>query len=370
MDQFRCLFGSSRQPCTNTDDEIHVYPDSSHGAYDKRCADVGTHMHQSSYHCHFPSTFLEYQVVVLCKNQFYYFPALWPETGHVAVDEADILDILRAIQKHASQLPEEETSRNAIGVFSSLPRSEWATARAEMIAANADNANALHIIDSALFLLVLDDYTPLDIDDAAANMLHGTNRLGDDGQQIGSCLNRWYDKLQLIVCKDATCGVNFEHSTLDGHTALRFVSDIFAETVISFAESIVDLIHGRGRIQHIVEATIQRASVCKSDTLDVLPRKLVFDLSESVLERIYFAETNLCDEVVANDSCVLEFTDYGKLTIVSNNMSPDSFVQMSIILAYYKLYGRIVCAYEPVLTKVRLFTGVELVLLFYSTPNF
>ena len=32
-------------------------------------------------------------------------------------------------------------------------------------------------------------------------------------------------------------------------------------------------------------------------------------------------------------------------------MSPDSFVQMSILLAYYKLYGEFVCAYEPVLTK-------------------
>jgi carnitine O-acetyltransferase len=31
--------------------------------------------------------------------------------------------------------------------------------------------------------------------------------------------------------------------------------------------------------------------------------------------------------------------------------SPDSFVQMSMLLAYYRLYGKIVCAYEPVLTK-------------------
>ena len=32
-------------------------------------------------------------------------------------------------------------------------------------------------------------------------------------------------------------------------------------------------------------------------------------------------------------------------------MSPDSFVQMSIMLAYYKLYGEFVCSYEPVLMK-------------------
>jgi len=34
-----------------------------------------------------------------------------------------------------------------------------------------------------------------------------------------------------------------------------------------------------------------------------------------------------------------------------NVKSPDSVVQMSILLAYYRLYGKVVCAYEPVLTK-------------------
>lgn len=28
-------------------------------------------------------------VVVMCRNQLYYFSALWPDTGVVAVDEAD-----------------------------------------------------------------------------------------------------------------------------------------------------------------------------------------------------------------------------------------------------------------------------------------
>jgi len=47
----------------------------------------------------------------------------------------------------------------------------------------------------------------------------------------------------------------------------------------------------------------------------------------------------------------LEFTNFGKNLIVGNKLSPDSVVQMSIILAYYRLYGEIVSSYEPVLTK-------------------
>jgi Choline/Carnitine o-acyltransferase len=61
------------------------------------------------------------------KNQFYYFPVLWPDNGDVAVDESDILDILRAIVSHADMhISREEASKTALGGLTSLPRSEWA----------------------------------------------------------------------------------------------------------------------------------------------------------------------------------------------------------------------------------------------------
>lgn len=282
---------------------------------------------------------------------------LWPDSYAVAVDEGDLVEILRAIERNAMEIEPSQASKEALGVFTSLPRSEWAKVREEMTKDSEANLKALKVIDSALFVLVLDNFVPENVHEMAANMLHGTNKLAEgDTAQVGTCLNRWYDKLQIIVCKDGTAGINFEHSSIDGHTALRFVSDIFAETVIAFAESIVDLIHGRGRIQHVVEAAIERAATTSHEPnrplLDVFPKKLVFELSESVKERIYFAETALCDELGASDTWVLEFNDYGKLLIVANKMSPDSFVQMSILLAYYKLYGKIVCAYEPVMTKM------------------
>lgn len=281
---------------------------------------------------------------------------LWPVSGHVAVDEGDIHEILQAIKKHAMITDPTEACKEALGVFTGLPRSEWAKAREDIASSSEANRMALNVIDSALFVLVLDNYEPKTVHEAAANMLHGTNQLAaHETAQIGTSVNRWYDKLQIIVCKDGSCGINFEHSTIDGHTALRFVSDVFAETVISFAESIVDVIHGRGRIQHVVNAEVERAVEVAKDVgrtvLDVYPKKLVFDFSDSIKEQIYFAETALCDEIDASDTYVLEFKDYGKQFLVSNKLSPDSFTQMSILLAYYKLYGKVVCMYEPVLTK-------------------
>ena len=81
-----------------------------------------------------------------------------------------------------------------------------------------------------------------------------------------------FDKLQLIVCQNGTASVNFEHTAVDGgsslmlvprlytphipsaphpptpgpgHTVLRLVSDVFADTIIRFAQSITSTIHGK-----------------------------------------------------------------------------------------------------------------------------
>eukprot|EP01082_Thalassiosira_pseudonana_P009785 g8710.t1 g8710 contig33:39417-42177(-) len=300
MDQFRALFGACRVPETENKDTVAVNPDSTH-------------------------------VVVLDNNQMYFFQALWPD-GTVAVNEEDILQILLAIRADASKVAPEVSSRNALGT-------------------------ALDIVDGALFILVIDDMTPKDIHEAAANMLHGTYNLRSEDNlnnlvdyQAGTCTNRWYDKLQVIVCKDGRAGINFEHSAIDGHTALRFVSDIFADNVVSFAQSITQTVYSdRHMFPPLIQAHLRRASLEHPQL--VAPRKLTFELPQCVLDKIYYAETSLSDQIVASDTFVLEFTGYGKNFIVRNKMSPDSYVQLSMQLAYYRLYGKIVSQYEPVLTK-------------------
>lgn len=123
-------------------------------------------------HSLFCPFFFYTSVAVLCKNQFYYFQALWPDSFELAVDEHDILEILTSIRKHADTLDPVEASKEALGVLTSLPRTQWAVTRNELCETEV-NATALHMIDSALFFLVLDDYEEKDINDAASNMLHG-----------------------------------------------------------------------------------------------------------------------------------------------------------------------------------------------------
>jgi len=371
MDQFRALFGASRVPQLKSSDTIAVYNESNH-------------------------------VAVMCCNQLYYFQALWPN-GDVAVDEGDLVDILEAIWANAhgtetapakasasaniataTAAPSTKTAQgtgtgtptcrdhytesvSALGVLTSLDRTQWAQAREEIIRhAPTTNTESFAIVDSALFVLVLDDCSPRTKHEAAANMLHGSYELAEHHPedsaynaieyQVGSCTNRWYDKLQIIVTSDGGAGINFEHSAIDGHTALRFVSDIYADTVIAFAQSITKLVHAhQGLVPSVITANVRRAAVTLDQkgrpTLDVFPKKICFELSESIQRKIYFAETALGDQILASDTHILEFKDYGKRFITFNKLSPDSYVQMSMMLAYYRLYGKIVCAYEPVMTK-------------------
>lgn len=143
--------------------------------------------------------------------------------------------------------------------------------------------------------------------------------------KAGTCCNRWYDKLQVIVCKDGRAGINFEHSAIDGHTALRFVSDIFADNIVSFAQSITKTIYSdKNLFPPLIQAEIKRAIGENSHV--VMPRKLNFDLPQIVLDKIYYAETLLSDQIVASDTFVLEFDGYGKTLIVRNKMRCDLFL--------------------------------------------
>ena len=53
---------------------------------------------------------------------------------------------------------------------------------------------------------------------------------------------------------------------IDGHTALRFVSDIYADTVIAFAQSITKLVQAHdGFVPNVINARVRRAALALDD---------------------------------------------------------------------------------------------------------
>ncbi|KAG6883963.1 hypothetical protein C0993_002463 [Termitomyces sp. T159_Od127] len=147
-------------------------------------------------------------------------------------DWSEVLD-----DENLPVLTEQEVLRNLQAIVTDadqVNRSEIARG----LACDRHNASCLEIVDDAMFVVCLDDATPVNLADMCSNHLCGTYAL-ETGEQVGTCINRWYDKLQIIICADGSAGINFEHTGVDGHCSTdgNFAADIYTEGLMLLARS-------------------------------------------------------------------------------------------------------------------------------------
>ncbi|KAF6005902.1 hypothetical protein HII12_005478 [Brettanomyces bruxellensis] len=175
-------------------------------------------------------------IVVLSRSQFYWFDVL-TDDDELLMNEEDIRRNFKHIVQDSDKTSISDLAKSSFGILTTENRRVWAKLRLKM-KQNKTNNNILKIIDDALFIIVLDNIaTGDDLTRMAKNFLCGESKL-ENGVQVGTCTNRWYDKLQIILTKDAKCGINFEHTGVDGHTVLRFASDIYTDSILRFAKKI------------------------------------------------------------------------------------------------------------------------------------
>ena len=305
--------------------------------------------------CHIAQDSGSKHLVVICRGQFYWFDAL-DDNSDLIMTEKDMALNLQVIIDDAEETPIQEAARGALGVLSTENRKIWAGLRDVLTREeDSNNAECLNIVDSSLFILCLDSTEPKTEAELCGNMLCGTSEVVK-GVQIGTCTNRWYDKMQIIVCNNGSAGINFEHTGVDGHTVLRFVSDIYTDTILRFAKSINGQAHTLW--------TTDSPDPAKRDPdsfgdVSTTPHKLEWDMLPELSTALRFAETRLADLIQQNEFQTLDFRGYGKNFITSMGFSPDAFVQMAFQAAYYGLYGRIENTYEPAMTKVFLHGRTE-----------
>ncbi len=296
-------------------------------------------------------------VVVMCRGQFYWFDVL-DMNNDLIMTEKDLALNLQVIVDDAEQTPIQDAGKGALGVLSTENRKIWSGLRDVLTREEgSNNAECLNTVDSALFVVCLDYSEPIDISQLCGNMLCGTNEIAK-GVQVGTCTNRWYDKLQIIVCKNGSAGINFEHTGVDGHTVLRFASDVYTDTILRFAKSI----NGQAPTLWATNSPdpVKRDPESFGD-VSTTPHKLEWDMLPELQIALRFAETRLADLINQNEFQILEFRGYGKNFITSMGVSPDAFVQMAFQAAYYGLYGRVENIYEPAMTKIFLHGRTEAV---------
>jgi carnitine O-acetyltransferase len=126
MSQFQRMFGSTRR-ALNGHDMIMTASDSRH-------------------------------ILVIAKGQHYFFE-VFNEDGSLAVDEKIVMtNLMQILQDSSKQSPHERSSK-ALGILTAEDRPVWANLRT-VLEGEEQNKQNLEVIDSALFCLCLDDYSP------------------------------------------------------------------------------------------------------------------------------------------------------------------------------------------------------------------
>ncbi|XP_062295321.1 uncharacterized protein LOC134000030 [Scomber scombrus] len=185
------VFAASRIPGRNQD-EIKVYPESLHA-------------------------------IITCAAGVFPVDILWrPSTGG-PVSARPFTDIYNQLAKVVDQpSAEKQNDPCAICSLSALERKTWAAIREEILGQGGAEAASLGLMESAVLALCLEDHNA---SSELADILKAV-RLGGGGGD-SPCL-RYYDKVvNLVVFKDSTAGMVFEHSAVDGMVAALLTERVY-----------------------------------------------------------------------------------------------------------------------------------------------
>ena len=153
-------------------------------------------------------------IVVLHRSQFFRFDVC-DELGVLLIDHAGLVTNFNNIVRFAREVDDDEVTKTAVAALTGDTRKTWTAMRKHLVDLDDANAKGIAAIDSALFVVVLDDTELETSKENFANMLHGTLPTDD---HPGTYTQRWYDKMNLIVTENGYTAVNWEHSMIDGHT--------------------------------------------------------------------------------------------------------------------------------------------------------
>lgn len=246
--------------------------------------------------------------IAVRKNQFFKIP------HHINGQQLNTTEL-----EHQFRRVYEKAEKGApIGVFTSENRDTWAEMRQRLLDAHPANAAALEAIEASSFVVCLDDAMPVTLEERAHQYWHG------DGQ------NRWFDKpLQFIVNDNGTSGFMGEHSMMDG-TPTHRINDY---------------------TQHMIfneKLDFSNPSI-RSDLSEPLPLK--WHITSRVQDDLLSATAHFEKEIGQHELRVQAYQGYGKGLIKKFKCSPDAYVQMTIQLAYHKMYGRNRPTYESAATR-------------------
>lgn len=231
---------------------------------------------------------------------------------------------MELILKHT----ENNSSISNPAVFTTLTRPEWCKER-EKLMMIAQNRDSLQQIEKALFHVVLEHTSPQTLSEECSSNL------------CGSGYNRWFDKsMTLTIYENGLTGANVEHTAVDATLPSRGLEYMFAK--MKFDKE--------GNAQTPQDAVVHE--------LLSPPIRIEWNLDESQLESMINYQTAHAQQSYNLDMLAVKLNT-GKGSIKKCKVSPDSFMQMSLQLAFYKMHRSTPKTYETAMTRFFKFGRTE-----------
>lgn len=225
-------------------------------------------------------------------------------------------------------------SRN-LAALTGIDRTEWAQIRSEHLTSGI-NKDSLHLMESALFHVVLETRSFDSWSERGGFLMHG------DGRTV------WFDKsFNAIFFSDGRSGLNCEHAWGDAPVMAHISEYNLTNEVLG------DLFDKDGYCRPTADVSHQANMRNPSRLVWEIQPKLAAGISRAV-------ETNVKNNEDL-DLMVVEHNSYGKGFIKTCKVSPDAYIQAALQLAYYKENGEFALTYESSMTRLYLLGRTETV---------
>ncbi|XP_037692499.1 peroxisomal carnitine O-octanoyltransferase isoform X2 [Choloepus didactylus] len=290
MNQFRMLFSTCKVPGITRDSIVSYFRTESEG------------------HC--PS-----HIVVLCRGRVFVFDVI--HEGCL-ITPPELLRQLTYIHKKCHSEPDGP----GIAALTSEERTQWAKAREYLIGLDPENLTMLEKIQSSLLVYSIEDssphVTPGDYSQVATMTLTGDPTV------------RWGDKsYNLVSFSNGVFGSNCDHAPYDAMVLVN---------ICHYVDEKIFENEGRWKGSENVRNI-------------PLPEELVFTVDEKVLNDISQAKAQFFKQASDLEIVVYAFTAFGKKLTKKKMLHPDTFIQLALQLAYYRLHRRPGCCYETAMTR-------------------
>ncbi|KAJ8353930.1 hypothetical protein SKAU_G00214970 [Synaphobranchus kaupii] len=290
MDQFRMLFCTCKVPGITKDTIFNYFKTESEGP------------------C--PS-----HLVVMCRGRIFSFDAL--HDGCILTPP----EILRQLV-YVKQCCDGEPEGEGVAALTTEERTRWAKAREHLIGLDPMNKTILETIQSSLFALSLDESMPYSTPENYSALVLQT--------LTGDPTIRWGDKsYNSIAYADGTFGSNCDHSPYDAMVMVYFC--YYMDRKLKASE-------GRWKGPENVRDM-------------PLPDELVFTVDDKARNHIAQAKQQYQETGQNLQLVSYAFTDFGKVAIKERKLHPDTFVQLALQLAFYRLHGKSGSCYETATTR-------------------